>query len=117
MDFIGVLNIILQFLIVLILTFGIIQCKNASFKEGIYFFLILLFHQLNSFFAPLYIDFLYLNFMKLTTGITYGEFTRLSLIMNKVILCIALVYLVIGIKRQWYKYKMIVPNEEIEKEL
>ncbi|OZM56321.1 hypothetical protein CIB95_12970 [Lottiidibacillus patelloidae] len=106
MSLIGVLNIILQFLIVIILAFGLIQCKNSSFKEGIYFFLILLFHQLNSFFAPLYIDFVYLNFMKLSTGITYGEFTRLSFFINQVILCVALVYLVIGIRRQWCKYKV-----------
>jgi hypothetical protein len=104
MDLIGVLHIILQFLIFLILAIGLVQCKKASFKEGVYFFLILLFHQLNSFFAAMYIDFVYLSFMKLSTGITYGEFTRLSFFINQLILCIAFVFLVFGIRRQWYKY-------------
>lgn len=94
--------LIAQITFIALLVVGLVLCKKHFFKEGFYFFLLLLINEilsrLISWYANSNIDF-WINNPPL--GMTFGEFFSLMSLFPRVIEFIAFGLLVFGFHRMW----------------
>lgn len=99
---IGYIGIILSVLLVLLFFVGIGFSAKHSFKSGIYFFVILIIHQVYAFFSPPvirnYIDERNAERQELMLGLSNVEFVMLSSFISNALLFVAFLVLVFGLR-------------------
>ncbi|MFD2043403.1 hypothetical protein ACFSTA_03335 [Ornithinibacillus salinisoli] len=105
MVLVGSMIFVLPYLLLVLLVIGLIQCKRYSFRSGFYFFFILIIHQLNfiltPFYLPKYVDYLGENNIQPPLGMSLAEVTMVFYFLDKLVLCIAFIFLIVGLKKLW----------------
>lgn len=102
---IGITGIILSVLLIVLFLIGFWKSKNHSFKEGVYFFLLLIIHEIYSYISPSliqsYIDKITSENKDLVLGLSIGELVVILSLIPKMILLAAFIFLVYGLRRMW----------------
>lgn len=103
----GLINIVLNVLLMALLVFGLVQCKKHSFMAGFYFFLILIVNQI----APyLYRNYMYTLIERDTSppmGLSIGELVMWLSLISRFIEVVAFSFIVIGLFRLWKSKKTV----------
>lgn len=102
----------LSVLFLVLLIFGLVQCRKHSFVSGFYFFLILIIGKIYSYLIPpilnKYIESFHLNGTSPPMGMTIGEMVSLIFIISRsletIIMIIAFSFLIIGLYRMWQSH-------------
>ncbi|WP_067730773.1 hypothetical protein [Oceanobacillus damuensis] len=102
---IGIAGVIISILMIVLFLIGLWNSKIHSFKAGVYFFLLLIIHQLYPFMAqPLirnYIDTIIIENKEPMLGMTIGELVATLSLIPKMILLVAFTCLIYGLRRLW----------------
>lgn len=99
-NIIGVTGIAISVLLVVLFAIGLWYSKIHMFKQGVYFFLLLIIHEVYLLVSPpviqSYIDNLGGN--KPLLGLTIGEFIAFSSLIPKILLIAAFLFLIVGLR-------------------
>ncbi|WP_156291323.1 hypothetical protein [Oceanobacillus salinisoli] len=102
---IGIAGVMISILMFVLFIIGLWLSKINSFKHGVYFFLLLIIHEVYSFIAPpliqKYIDMLMTENKIPIMGMTLGEFVAFLSYIPKIIVLIAFICLIFGLRRLW----------------
>lgn len=98
-------GIIISVLIFILFIIGLWNSKIHSFKPGIYFFLLLIIHEIYSWISPPFIrnciDTLISEHKDPILGMTIGEFVAFLSLIPKMIILAAFICLIFGLRRLW----------------
>ena len=101
----GITEIIISIFLLVLLVIGLWYSKMHSFKAGVYFFLLLIIHEIYSFISPPliqnYIENLITENNEPLLGNTIGEFTALLSLIPQMILLAAFLCLIVGLRGLW----------------
>ncbi|MGJ9458468.1 hypothetical protein [Oceanobacillus sp. CF4.6] len=111
---IGIAGIMISILMIILFVIGLWNSKIHSFNAGVYFFLLLIIHEIYSFVAPPliqdYVDKLIAENKKPMMGMTIGELVASLSLIPKMILLLAFICLIYGLRRLW-KLKSTSPEK------
>jgi len=103
---IGITGIILSVLLMVLFLIGFWKSKNHSFKEGAYFFLLLIIHEIYLYISPSliqsFIEKIINKNKDLVLGLSIGELVVILSFIPKMILLAAFIFLVYGLRRMWH---------------
>jgi hypothetical protein len=99
----GVIGIVISIIMIVLFIFGLWLSKRLSFNGGFYFFLLLIVHEIYSFVSPIlirnYIDHLVIENKYPIMGMTLGELVVLFSLIPKIIVMIAFICLIYGLRK------------------
>ncbi|GGA60038.1 hypothetical protein [Ornithinibacillus halotolerans] len=101
----GIAGIVISILMIILLLIGLWSSKLHSFIGGVFFFLLLIIHEVYSFISPLlirnYIDTLSIANKEPLFGMTIGELVLTLSLIPKLIVLAAFICLIFGLKKLW----------------
>lgn len=112
MILLSIFSFTLSVLFLVLLIFGLVQCRKHSFAAGFYFFLFLIIGKMYSYLIPpifsKYIDSFHQNVTSPPMGMTIGEMVSWILLISRsletIIMIIAFSFLIIGLYRMWQSH-------------
>lgn len=112
----GFFAVLVSVVIIVVLLFGLIQCRKNHFMAGFYFFLILIFLKIYDFFAPYAINRFIQSYDASRSisspNMSIGEMLTLLNFIPRTLEIIAYLFLVVGLYQMW---KTRTNNQETEK--
>lgn len=101
----GIVGLIISIVLLILLVIGLWYSKRHSFKAGVYFFLILILHEVYSFGSPPlirnYIDTLILGNSDLMMGMSISQLLVFLSVIPKLIELLAFTILIVGLHDLW----------------
>jgi hypothetical protein len=101
----GIAGIVISILMIVFFVIGLWSSKLHSFNGGVFFFLLLIIHEVYSFIAPPlirnYIDTLSIENKEPIFGMTFGELVLSLSLIPKLIVLAAFICLIYGLRRLW----------------